>query len=78
MSWRSGSKLFSEIWPAIQSNIPDRQHRIEFTGKLLMLFVRNDMDTYDVEDIHPDIRAAMRYAGFEIAEPESYQDDEKL
>src|SRR5205814_5972543 len=63
MSWRSGSKLFIEIWPAIQSSIPDRQQRIEFTGELLKLFVRDDMDPYDVEDVYADIRAAMRRAG---------------
>lgn len=76
MSWRSGSKLFIEIWPAIQANITDRQHRTEFTAKLLTLFVEDDMDPYDVEDIHPDIRAAMRHAGIELAEPERYQDEE--
>ena len=75
MSWRSGSQLFIEIWPAIQTNIPDRQYRIEFTAKLLSLFVDDDMDPFDVEDIHPDIRAAMRHAGIEIAEPERYQDE---
>ena len=35
MSWRAGSKLFSEIWPLIQSNISDQQERVEFTGELL-------------------------------------------
>jgi hypothetical protein len=68
--------LFIEIWPAVQANIPDRQLRIEFMGKLLPLFVEDDMDPYDVEDVHPDIRAAMRHAGIEIAKPERYQDDD--
>ena len=76
MSWRSGSKLFIEIWPFIQANIPDRQYRIRFTAKLLTLFVHDDMDPYDVEDVHPDIRAAMRHAGIELIEPERYQDEE--
>jgi hypothetical protein len=74
MSWRSGSKLFCEMWPLIQANIPDRGHRIDFTARLLKLFEDEDMDTYDVEDVHPEIRAAMRHAGIEIAEPERYQD----
>ncbi|MES3023446.1 MAG: hypothetical protein V4857_17925 [Pseudomonadota bacterium] len=78
MSWRSGSKLFSEIWPSIQSNIPDRELRIEFTSKLLPLFLRQDMDPFDVEDIHPDVRAAMRVAGIRISEPERYQGDQLL
>jgi hypothetical protein len=33
------------------------------------------MDSYDVEDVHPDIRAAMRFAGIEIVEDETYQDE---
>ena len=75
MSWRTGSKLFIEIWPLIQSTIPDRQHRIEFTGELLEVFTNSDMDPYDVEDVHPDIRAAMRHVGIEISEPERYKSD---
>ncbi len=78
MSWRSGSKLFIEIWPAIQRNIPDQELRVEFTANLLRLFVQDDMDPYDVEDVHPDIRAAMRKAGIEIAEPERYEDDDRI
>ncbi len=75
MSWRSGSKLFAEMWPLIQANIPDREHRIEFTGFLLERMVGDDMDPIDVEDIHPDVRAAMRQVGIELAEPERYQDE---
>jgi hypothetical protein len=78
MSWRSGSKLFIEIWPAIQANIPDREERIEFTGRLLQLLVDGDMDTWDVEDVHPDVRAAMRWVGLEVAEPERYTDDDPV
>jgi hypothetical protein len=74
MSWRRGSKLFCEMWPLIQANIPDREHRIDFTARLLKLFEDDDMDTWDVEDLHPDVRAALRRAGIEIAEPERYQD----
>lgn len=78
MSWRSGSRLFIEIWPSIQSNIKDREHRIEFTSALLSLFVRDDMDPFDVEDIHPEVRAAMRMSGIAISEPDRYTDDEHL
>ena len=66
MSWRSGSKLFTDIWPHIQENIPDRDHRIEFTGFLLQRMVHDDMDPYDVEDIHPEVREAMRQVGIEL------------
>jgi hypothetical protein len=62
------------MWPLIQANIPDREHRIDFTARLLKLFEDDDMDTYDVEDVHPEIRAAMREAGIEIAEPGRYRD----
>ena len=78
MSWRSGSKLFIEIWPAIQRNMPDRELRVEFTASLLKLFVRDDMDPYDVECVHPDVRAAMRMAGITITEPEAYTDDDSF
>jgi hypothetical protein len=75
MSWRTGSKLFIEIWPVILSNITDREERIEFTGQLIKLFTKEDMDTYDIEDVHPDIRAAMRHVGLELNEPDRYKDD---
>lgn len=75
MSWKAGSKLFSEMWPLIQRNIPDRDHRIEFTAFLLERMVGDDMDPYDVEDIHPDVRAAMREVGLEISDPDRFKDD---
>jgi hypothetical protein len=37
--------------------------------------VSQDMDSYDLEDVHPDVRDAMRLANIEIAEPERYIDD---
>ena len=76
MSWRTGSKLFEEMWPLIQSHITDREHRIAFTAQLLKQMVKDDMDAFDVEDIHPDVRAAMRQAGIEISEPERYKDED--
>lgn len=78
MSWRTGSQLFIEIWPLIQARIPDRELRVQFAGELLQVFVNGDMDPYDVEDVHPDVRAAMRHAGIEIAEPERYESDPDL
>jgi hypothetical protein len=39
------------------------------------LFCDEDMDPWDVEDVHPDIRAAMRLVGLEIQEPERYPRD---
>ena len=75
MSWRAGSKLFAKIWPLVQANIPDKEDRIEFTGSLLMLLVEKDMDPHDIEDIHPEVRAAMRAVGIPIGEPDLYTDD---
>ncbi len=75
MSWRAGSKLFAEMWPLIQANIHDSEHRIDFTRDLLKIMVKDDMDPYDVEDIHQDVRAAMRSAGISISEPDLYTDD---
>jgi hypothetical protein len=37
--------------------------------------VENDMDPYDVEDIHPDVRAAMRLAGIDVNEPGRYSNE---
>lgn len=78
MAWRTGSKLFLEMWPLIESNITDRAERIDFTARLLRLFVEEDMDTYDVEDAHADVRAALRSIGEELVEPERYQDDPEV
>jgi D-alanyl-D-alanine dipeptidase len=75
MSWRTGSKLFAEMWPLILANITDREHRIEFTAHLLKQMVRDDMDPVDVEDIHPDVRSAMRQAGIELSDPERYKEE---
>ena len=44
--------MFAEMWPLIQANIPNNEHRIEFTASLLTLMAENDMDPYDIEDIH--------------------------
>jgi hypothetical protein len=33
------------------------------------------VDTWEVEDVHPDVRAAMRRAEIEIAEPDKYNDE---
>lgn len=75
MSWRTGSKIFVEIWPILAANVKDRDELIELTGELLELFVQRDMDPWDVEDLHPDVRSAMRKVGLPVREPERYRDD---
>ena len=74
MSWQSGSSMFIEFWPLIQQYMPERDDRIGFTAELLKLFVKEDMDTWDVEDVHEDVRAALLHAGVKIQEPERYDD----
>lgn len=76
MSWRTGSTIFLKIWPILQSNIEGKDELVDFTARLLKTFVEDDMDPWEVEDVHPDVRAAMRRAGIEIAEPEKYPDEE--
>jgi len=75
MSWRTGSTLFLEMWPLIQARIADSEERISFTAKLLLAFADEDMDPYDVEDVHPEIRSALRRNGLGVAEPERYTSD---
>ena len=77
MSWPAGSKLFVEMWPLIQANITDRTHRIDFTARLLQVLIDDDMDPYDVEDVHADVRAALRKIGVELAQSELFADEEE-
>ena len=51
------------------------EERIEFTGELPQIFARTEIDTWEDEDVHPDIRVAMRHVGIDITEPEQYKDD---
>ncbi len=77
MSWRAGSKLFIEMWPLIQAAITDRGHRVDFTARLLQILVDDDMDPYEVEDVHADVRAALRKIGVELAQSELFAEDEE-
>jgi hypothetical protein len=59
MSWRAGARLFREMWPLIQSHIPDDKFRAEFVRDLLGLFMNCDMDGTDVRRMHPDVDAIL-------------------
>jgi hypothetical protein len=48
MSWRRGSELFVQMWPLIEKAIPDRDHRIDFTARLLEIFETDDMDPWRI------------------------------
>ena len=63
MSWRKGADLFAEMWPLIKARIPDRELRAEFTARLLAVFLEYDLDSYDIEDIDPEIADLLRSMG---------------
>lgn len=75
MSWKTGSKLFAEMWPLIEVHIPSRDQRVAFTADLLKRLVADGMDTCDVEAIHPDVRAALRRARIAISQPDRYPNE---
>lgn len=63
MSWRSGSKLFVEVWPLIQTHVSNKKQRQEFVASLLRVFLEWDIDPYDVADVHPDVAKALQAIG---------------
>ena len=48
MSWRTGAKLFWELWPKIEANIPDAKQRAEFTRAMLKLLLKHDVAADDL------------------------------
>ena len=58
MSWRTGAELFSEIWPLIQSKVKPEQ-REDFLQEIIAVFLDNDVDPYDLEDLHPEVARAL-------------------
>lgn len=63
MSWRTGAKLFCEMWPLLQSHLPKRAERQEFLQDLLGLMLKWDLDATDVADLHPEVRSALKSLG---------------
>jgi hypothetical protein len=59
MSWRAGAKLFREMWPLIQRNVPEDDFRAEFVRDLVDFFQRCDMDGTDLRRVHPEIDKAL-------------------
>ncbi|HUG94207.1 MAG TPA: hypothetical protein VML55_25485 [Planctomycetaceae bacterium] len=59
VSWRSGAKLFREMWPLIQTHIPEGEVRDEFVRDLLDFFMDCDMDGTDLRRLHPEIDKAL-------------------
>ncbi len=48
MSWRTGSTIFLKIWPIVKAEIEEKKERGEFGSALLSLFIKHDMDAYDL------------------------------
>ncbi len=63
MSWRAGAKLFREMWPLIQVNVPETDFRAALVKDLLTFFMDCDMDGTDVRRLHPEIDKALDELG---------------
>ena len=59
MSWRAGAKLFRDMWPLIQTHVPEVDFRAELVKDLLSLFMDGDMDGTDLRRMHPEIDKAL-------------------
>jgi hypothetical protein len=59
MSWRTGARLFAEIWPAVEARVTDRRIRQQFLGELLALFLKWDTDPEDLADIDGEVQEAL-------------------
>lgn len=64
MSWRTGAKMFREMWPIMEKHLAndDEQWRVEFLAELLGVFLACDVDSLDLERIHPEIDRALKIA----------------
>jgi hypothetical protein len=63
VSWRAGAKLFREMWPLIQANVPESDFRAEFLKGLLTYFMDCDMEGTDMRRIHAEIDKALDELG---------------
>jgi hypothetical protein len=63
VSWRTGAKLFREMWPLIQARIPEDDFRAEFMRDLIKFFMDCDMDGTDLRRVHPEIDTALDELG---------------
>jgi|GEM_PF-2144110 len=63
MSWRSGARLFLEMWPLLKKHIPERKERDLFATDLLELFASWDIDPMDLGEFDPELDALIGYEG---------------
>ena len=59
MSWRTGAELFAEMWPLIQARVKPASLRKEFLRDVLAVFLKNDVDPGDLEDLHAEVARAL-------------------
>ncbi len=59
MSWRSGARLFIDMWPLIQRHVPQEDIRSDFVRDLIDFFQGWDMDGTDLRGIHPEVDKAL-------------------
>ncbi len=77
---RTGAELRRRGSPLTSGDVDETVAQLGTAGmdrRVLRLRGGKAMDPYDVRDVHPDIRAAMRLAGIEIAAPERWPDEQQ-
>lgn len=48
MSWRTGSTIFLEFWPILESKVKSKKELNQFGEELILLFQKNDVDLDDL------------------------------
>jgi hypothetical protein len=44
VSWKTGERIFIEIWPILENHIQDKNELSRFTTEMIELFIKNDID----------------------------------
>lgn len=55
MSWGSGIEIFCKMWPVVKEEMKDDAWRKEFGADLLALFIKHDIDPWDLEGLDPEV-----------------------
>ena len=59
MSWRTGSRIFWELWPKVEAAIPEAENRAAFTRDLLKFFMEHDVPPDDLRGQEEEIDRLM-------------------